>query len=434
GLIGPDDRPDHPEKITSTTVLINPFTDIEPRVQETIADEAPKKKKKDRQGVKNFGLLSFGDEAEEDETEVQEYRGKPKSTHDLLEDPKLSKLTAEEEIKKKQIQTETTVTNIRDKLTSKKRESSTDRESKKIKGGGERDERDSDGDSGGESPLKREMKGNKEQKITEQNEQAEVERKKPWIKNLYENREYPDNYTHPKFLEELRKNIYAEKVTLSQAVKGSFRVVLRICICVLYAVLFFYMYNDLINTYTVIYTSILTTLLSYILYIYINGSAVLSHFKTVLVYLVLGYLLSPILHTLTDTVSTDTIFAWAVIMMLVHLIFFDYDVPAAIVSKSLSINAAIFASVCLVSRLSSPFDAFVLLTVSVIFFVLSPQFIQVYLYTQLFSLVYIFTVVLTLVSLYTVSITLMVYFVFMVLLVSLYCPLMFVKWQRYKDN
>lgn len=259
-------------------------------------------------------------------------------------------------------------------------------------------------------------------------------KKKPWIKNLYENRDYPDNHTHPKFLEELRKNIYAEKVTLSEAVLGSFRVVLRICLCVLYAVLFVYMYNELINTYTVIYISIITTLLSYMLYLYINGGDVLHHFKTVLVYLVLGYLLSPILHTLTDTVSTDTIFAWSVLMMIIHLIFFDYDVAAAIVSKSLSINAAIFASVCLVSRLSSPFDAFVLLTVSVIFFVLSPQFIQVYLYTKIFIFVYVAMVILTSIGLFTVSRTLLVYFLVLVLVVSGYCPVMFVKWQRYKDN
>lgn len=42
---------------------------------------------------RNFGLLSFGMEAEEDEDQITEYRGKPKSTHDLLDDPKLSRLT-----------------------------------------------------------------------------------------------------------------------------------------------------------------------------------------------------------------------------------------------------------------------------------------------------------------------------------------------------
>ncbi|CAB3261946.1 unnamed protein product [Arctia plantaginis] len=147
GLIGPDDRPEHPHRITSTTVIINPFTDIVPRVVEEIREEEPKKKKKERQGVKNFGLLSFGEEAEEDEDEAQEYRGKPKSTHDLLEDPKLSKKTAaeleEEEQQQKAVlstkeneqkikETAATVSNIRDKL-SFKRAKSPDGDSKRIK-------------------------------------------------------------------------------------------------------------------------------------------------------------------------------------------------------------------------------------------------------------------------------------------------------------
>lgn len=259
-------------------------------------------------------------------------------------------------------------------------------------------------------------------------------KRKPWVKNLYENRDYPDNYTDSKFLEELRKNVNIQKVTLSQAVVGSFRVVLRLCLCVLYAILFVYMYNEWIHTYTVIYTSVLTSSVCYIFYVFFEESAVLRHFKTVLVYLVIGYLLSPILHTLTDTVSTDTIFAWAVIMMIVHLIFFDYDIPAAIVSKSLSINAAIFASVCLVSRLSTPFDAFILLTVSVIIFVLSPQLFKACLRTNLFLILFFLTLLLTLVSLYSVSMVLFGYFLLLFCILSIYCPAMFVKWQKYKEN
>ncbi|XP_030022346.2 spliceosome-associated protein CWC27 homolog isoform X1 [Manduca sexta] len=512
GLIGPDDRPEHPHKITSTTVLINPFTDIVPRVTEAKVEEAPKKKKKERQGIKNFGLLSFGEEAEEDEGEAQEYRGKPKSTHDLLEDPKLSKKTAaeleleqdsnmelsnkEEEIKKEE--TAAAVSNIRDKLSSKKRERSSDRDSKRRKEeeeekeseseeeyyiGKERDmerQKERDRIRGEIRQLKKEMKGSKEEKVKEQTDKEDtklktleednemykkfveeqekykkikekipkkgaarhrrtkVERKppkrKPWVKNLYENRDYPDNYTDSKFLEDLRKNLHVEKVGLYEAIIGSFRVAIRLCICVLYAVLFVYMYNNWINTQTVIYLSSTVTAISYLLYVTAEGSAILRHLQTVLVYIVFGYLLSPILHTLTDTVSTDTIYAWAVIMMVIHLMFFDYDVPAAFVSKSLSINAAIFGSVCLVSRLSTPFDAFILLTVSVLFFVLSPQLFKVYLRTKLFILLFLITLLLTVVTLYTVSVTLLWYFIAVVSVLCVYCPVMFVKWQKYKDN
>lgn len=49
--------------------------------------------------VRNFKLLSFGEEAEEDEEESsvlnKQYSGKGKSAHDCLSDPKLSSQTVE---------------------------------------------------------------------------------------------------------------------------------------------------------------------------------------------------------------------------------------------------------------------------------------------------------------------------------------------------
>lgn len=94
GVIDADERPKYPHKIVKTVVLNNPFEDIEPRI---VAKEKKEKSKKKEKGVKNFGLLSFGDEAEGDEMETDEFvkktSGKSKSTHDVLNDPKLSKDT-----------------------------------------------------------------------------------------------------------------------------------------------------------------------------------------------------------------------------------------------------------------------------------------------------------------------------------------------------
>ena len=54
---------------------------------------------------RNFKLLSFGEEAEEDEEEMNEanrmYSGRSKSTHDLLDDPHLSDIPAVESRTKK---------------------------------------------------------------------------------------------------------------------------------------------------------------------------------------------------------------------------------------------------------------------------------------------------------------------------------------------
>ncbi|XP_045460888.1 spliceosome-associated protein CWC27 homolog [Harmonia axyridis] len=94
GLIE-DEKPVYPHKILKTTVLNNPFTDIEPRVKKVIEKKQTKKEKK--VGVKNFKLLSFGDEAEEDEEESKRENeklvAKGKSSHDVLDDPKLSSET-----------------------------------------------------------------------------------------------------------------------------------------------------------------------------------------------------------------------------------------------------------------------------------------------------------------------------------------------------
>ncbi|XP_039747927.1 spliceosome-associated protein CWC27 homolog isoform X2 [Pararge aegeria] len=227
GLIGPDDRPEHPQTIRSTEVLINPFDDIVPRVQEKIdTDDKPKKKKKEVQGIKNFGLLSFGEEAEEDEGEAQEFRGKPKSTHDLLEDPKLSKKTAAElelekegeeespkETEERKMATEATVSNIRDKLKKRekspeKREDSVERDddSKRRKESDSEEEyylgKDKDMERLKErdrirkeiKQLRKEMKGTKNEEIVEEKTEEKKE------KSLE-----ADNEMYKQFVEEQEK-------------------------------------------------------------------------------------------------------------------------------------------------------------------------------------------------------------------------------------
>ncbi|KAL1266950.1 hypothetical protein QQF64_002625, partial [Cirrhinus molitorella] len=91
-----DERPLNPHKIRSTEVLHSPFDDIIPRELKVKKDKNKEEGKKSQsKATKNFSLLSFGEEAEEDEELVnqvsQTMKGKSKSSHDLLkDDPKLS--------------------------------------------------------------------------------------------------------------------------------------------------------------------------------------------------------------------------------------------------------------------------------------------------------------------------------------------------------
>jgi peptidyl-prolyl cis-trans isomerase SDCCAG10 len=65
-----NDRPLYPPKILGVEVLWNPFEDIVPRVTKKSEQELPKPEPEKKTTKKNLGLLSFGDEAEEEETEL----------------------------------------------------------------------------------------------------------------------------------------------------------------------------------------------------------------------------------------------------------------------------------------------------------------------------------------------------------------------------
>ncbi|XP_070495163.1 uncharacterized protein [Chironomus tepperi] len=68
-----NDRVIYPHKINKVKILNNPFPDLKPRFDKIASskDESSENKKKSKkEGVKNFKLISFGEEAEQDEIEV----------------------------------------------------------------------------------------------------------------------------------------------------------------------------------------------------------------------------------------------------------------------------------------------------------------------------------------------------------------------------
>jgi len=108
------DRPEHPERILGCEILSNPFEDIQPRkvtrsvpkTAEQLAADAAAEKKRKRKKTKDLKLLSFGDDAEDEEgdgawAELNRKKKKKKKggigSHDLLDsDATLSKELAVE--------------------------------------------------------------------------------------------------------------------------------------------------------------------------------------------------------------------------------------------------------------------------------------------------------------------------------------------------
>lgn len=261
--------------------------------------------------------------------------------------------------------------------------------------------------------------------------------KKPWKKNLYENSGYPDNYTDSSFLRELKKNIHKQDITYREAILGAGKVTEKLCVVTLFSVIFVYLYNEWMEPEAIFVQTSIAVCLCYVYYMMSHRSipfhkAVAKDSKRVVTFLVFGYILSPVLKTLTDTISTDTIYATAAFMMLVHLAFYDYKIPAAIISSSLSLNAAIFSSICLASRLSTSFHAFVLLTISAECFVLYPYFTHAV--VEITFVFIFFSTLLTCLLVANVSFIMSFLFLVTSLFINVICPVLFVHWQKYKEN
>lgn len=264
----------------------------------------------------------------------------------------------------------------------------------------------------------------------------------PWQKTLYGNAGYPDNHTDITFLKDLQTNKHVRQFSYGEAIAGAARLTHQISSCCLFLRIFHAMYTQQIRAESVLAYSTVGTLFSYVLFISLpqqqrggqdpTPRRILDHGKTVLAVLVSGYILAPMMHTLTDSISTDTIFTVTFVVLLVHLIFFDYGLPAFVASNAISLNAALFGSICLASRLPTAFDAFALLCVAAEFFVLLPRLVQQLWHPALVT-PWMAACVWTLSAPQSSSVLLGLYALGAVLVNAL-CPAVFVHMQQYKKT
>ncbi|XP_064396186.1 phosphatidylinositol N-acetylglucosaminyltransferase subunit C-like [Halichondria panicea] len=200
-----------------------------------------------------------------------------------------------------------------------------------------------------------------------------------WKKVLYEKQAYADNYVEPEqFLDGLRKNLYTKTYTLGELILSSIVVSVQLsCVC-LFVGVYWYIQEGWLYPLTLFTSSTALTALGYILttpLTTITGASgvVRDQFVPSLLFVLFLAGVSPILRTLTESISTDTIWAMTVGMMATHLVFHNYGSEDGRASRAISLNAAIFGSVCLASRLPSALGAFVVVMFAVQLFALVPQ-------------------------------------------------------------
>lgn len=272
------------------------------------------------------------------------------------------------------------------------------------------------------------------------------------------------------FLKDLQTNINVETFKYWEAVLGATKLTHQLSLIVVFLLVFHSLYKQ--STYiqagTLLFIDGVISIIGYIFFILTNGherkrqinlnfdvepppslssssstnsghlmEIIQDDIKTVSCILVFGFILSPMLHTLTKSISTDTIYTITFFVFLLHIMCYDYGMPAALVSRAISLNAAIFGTICLASRLETSLDAFVLLIVSFTLFAVYPHVIRLVeskkcLYLRL-TPVCLF-VLAACIGLYLISPILFSINLMVIIFCSLIYPFIFCYAQKYKNN
>ncbi|XP_070531957.1 phosphatidylinositol N-acetylglucosaminyltransferase subunit C-like isoform X1 [Ptychodera flava] len=265
-----------------------------------------------------------------------------------------------------------------------------------------------------------------------------------WKKVLYDNQGKPDNYVDESFLDEMKKNVNTRTYELWNVIGESGLVSQQLSSICLFIVAFIYMDEGDLSPQFLFTISCCATVLGYIIYDVIDGGhgrqqcgrTRLDDLKSVCLFLTAAVGLSPILKTLTDSISTDTIYAMTVFMFLGNLLFYDYRTTGAITSNALSLNAAIFASVCLASRLPTTWHTLTTVTLAMQVFALWPVLRRKFKSNVSCSqpaMTWLLATV-AMVALFTVSRVGAILFLLLHMAITFLFPFWLIKLQPYKNN
>ena len=179
----------------------------------------------------------------------------------------------------------------------------------------------------------------------------------------------------------LKLNPIPVNYSVSEIAIKAGRVAIQVSASIIFILVYYHLNYANVDPAPVLITSLSSSGCGYVLYRLIlsrSWSSVFKvpkeHVQVAVVYLVFSYLLAPTLRTLTDTISTDTIHVTAVFMLCLHLVTSDYGLKGFLVSKPISVNAAVIGSIFLASRLDTDWDSIALLTFAIQLFVLFPIF------------------------------------------------------------
>jgi len=262
---------------------------------------------------------------------------------------------------------------------------------------------------------------------------------------LYLQKSIPDNVDPPDFLKELTINQGVYFFTMKEAILFSTRISHQFSAAVVFVLIFYFCLTNVLSTSHLLAIDSLLLINAIIIRIFRDSSfscsEIVSNFRQMLLLAIVLLILSPVLITLTQTISNDTIWCMGIGLLIVHLYTHDYDPEIRDslqhrYTSPISVNAPIFAAIVFGSRLGSPYQVFGLVLFAVLFFALFPVFrhhIKRSSKTNKdnYRILLLMLCVIAPVLLFVSQLLLLCYFA-SIFFLSVLLPMLFVYMQRYK--
>lgn len=247
---------------------------------------------------------------------------------------------------------------------------------------------------------------------------------------------FDDNHTDESFLEDIVMNANVVKRDILKVMLDSVSISEYLCIVTLVGLVWTYTLRSTLDENSLLFLDIgllgsgfLILLLHYFLNI--------SYFTTGL------YVLAPIYQTLTRSISSDSIWALAVSLIILHLFLHDYsgstvrapgDLKNPSLTSCISLNASIVASVLIASRLPSRLHVFGIMLFSLQVFLFAPLVIySIKKYSLHLHLLFSFCLItVTLVYVYFLHQLFFILLASLLIFVTVVCPYWLIRIQEFK--
>ncbi|KAJ6801562.1 phosphatidylinositol N-acetylglucosaminyltransferase subunit C isoform X2 [Iris pallida] len=258
---------------------------------------------------------------------------------------------------------------------------------------------------------------------------------------------YDDNYTDDTFLEAMVMNANVVKRDLYKVMQDSVSISQYLCIVALVVTVWIQTLSSAIDAASLLLLDATLLFLGFLVILLTTSQLSLQlffHYLLKVSFFVTGlYILAPVYHTLTRSISSDSIWALSVSLLIVHLFLHDYSgctirphgslTNPSLVSN-ISLNASIVASLLVASRLSSRLHVFALMLFSLQIFLFAPMVAFCIKKSSLrLHLLFSFTLMgATLSILYTKQHMLFTLLLGLLVFVSVVCPYWLIRMQEYK--